>query len=333
VPASSKSDANALSVYAIFISLGAFALATLSVVVVALTGSTSSVATAPTTSAPLAVTLTEFKITPATLSAGPGDITIIVTNGGTQAHNLQVTRLNAKTPDIQPGNSATLTLTHVSAGTYDVICTIPGHSDAGMKATLTVAANNGSGQSATGTSTSTMDMSATPAGTQPAASSSVSEPACPTTTTTTVAPDATPPQDNGAGTIPPNATVVHVTLGGTSGPEVFGLVADLTTVRAGNVTFVVHNAGTIEHELLLFRTDTPFNQLPIVDGGDPPAPVPTCADKVDEGPKIAETGDPNLVPGETRSFTAPGLTPGKYVLMCNLAGHYGAGMRAAFTVV
>ena len=47
---------------------------------------------------------------------------------------------------------------------------------------------------------------------------------------------------------------------------------------------------------------------------------------------IAETGDPNLKPGETRSFTAKNVTAGNYALVCNIAKHYGLGMRAPFTV-
>jgi len=117
-----------------------------------------------------------------------------------------------------------------------------------------------------------------------------------------------------------------------------GLAAPMTlapfdsSAAAGDVTFRVKNTGTIDHELIVLKTDTPFDQLPVVDGGDPPAPVATGADKVDEAANVAETGDPNLKPGETRTFTAKGLAPGKYVLVCNIAKHYGLGMRAAFTV-
>ena len=42
-----------------------------------------------------------------------------------------------KTEDVQPGSSATLTI-NAPAGTYDFICSIPGHADAGMRGKLTV---------------------------------------------------------------------------------------------------------------------------------------------------------------------------------------------------
>src|SRR5579864_9147167 len=126
---------------------------------------------------------------------------------------------------------------------------------------------------------------------------------------------------------------VDVVLGDTA-----GLAAPMTlypfadNAAAGDVTFRVKNVGTVEHELIVLKTDTPFDQLPVADSGDPPAPVASGADKVDEANNVAETGDPNLRPGDSRTFTAKGLSPGHYVLVCNLAKHYGLGMRAAFTV-
>jgi len=117
---------------------------------------------------------------------------------------------------------------------------------------------------------------------------------------------------------------------GASGP--MALVPFVNTAPAGDITFRVKNLGTIEHEMIVLKTDTPFDQIPIADAGDPPAPVTSGANKVDEGSSVGETGDPNLKPGDTRTFTAKGLAPGKYVLVCNIADHYRLGMRAAFTV-
>ena len=110
------------------------------------------------------------------------------------------------------------------------------------------------------------------------------------------------------------------------------LVPAINTAPAGDVTFIVKNTGTIEHEMVVLKTDTPFDKIPIADSGDPPVPVTSGADKIDEADNVAETGDPNLQPGDTRTFTATGLTPGHYVLVCNIAKHYGLGMRATFTV-
>ncbi len=158
------------------------------------------------------------------------------------------------------------------------------------------------------------------------------------TTTATTAPAATTPP---AKTAAPGATTapaasganIAVTAGDTKGLNgPMTLVAATKTAPTGDVTFVVKNTGTIEHEMVVLKTDTAFDKIPVVDSGDPPAPVATGADKIDEAAKVAETGDPNLKAGDTRTFTAKGLTAGKYVLVCNIAKHYGLGMRTAFTV-
>ena len=44
---------------------------------------------------------------------------------------------------------------------------------------------------------------------------------------------------------------------------------------------------------------------------------------------MGEIGD--LKPGEAKDLKLK-LSPGNYVLLCNIAGHYMAGMQAPFTV-
>jgi len=146
------------------------------------------------------------------------------------------------------------------------------------------------------------------------------------TTATTSSGGVTVPATTGAGTV----TVALGDTKGTDGPMT--LTATPTSATAGDISITVKNAGTIDHEMIVLKTDTAFDQLPVVDSGDPPAPVTTGADKVDEGTKVGETGDPNLKPGESRTFTLKGLAAGRYVFVCNIAKHYGLGMRGAFTV-
>jgi uncharacterized cupredoxin-like copper-binding protein len=109
-------------------------------------------------------------------------------------------------------------------------------------------------------------------------------------------------------------------------------IAISNNAHAGDVTFVVTNEGSMEHEMLVLQTDTPADQLEVTDAGDPPVPVTSGADKIDEETSIAETGDPNLKHGDTRTFTIADMAPGHYVLVCNLADHYQLGMRLDFTV-
>jgi len=127
-------------------------------------------------------------------------------------------------------------------------------------------------------------------------------------------------------------TTVNVTLGDTGGAGPMTLTASPATAPAGDVTFVVKNAGTIVHEAVVLKTTVAYNKLPITNGGDPPVPVTTGADKVSEDTNIGETGDPDLEPGGTRTFTIKNMTAGNYAIVCNLAGHYGKGMRAPFTI-
>lgn len=126
---------------------------------------------------------------------------------------------------------------------------------------------------------------------------------------------------------------IDVALTDTKGLDApMALTPFASTAPAGDVTFNVKNLGTVDHEMIVLKTDTPFDQIPVVDSGDPPAPVTSGADKVDEANSVGETGDPNLKPGDARTFTIKGLAAGHYVLTCNIARHYGLGMRAPFTV-
>jgi uncharacterized cupredoxin-like copper-binding protein len=100
------------------------------------------------------------------------------------------------------------------------------------------------------------------------------------------------------------------------------VVADHKTIKAGEITFTFTNRGTIQHELLVIRTDLPVGGIPIgADGkfneGDPQAV------------NVGETGEYDV--GKTSTFKAK-LDPGKYQLVCNIANHYKNGMHIAFTV-
>jgi uncharacterized cupredoxin-like copper-binding protein len=139
---------------------------------------------------------------------------------------------------------------------------------------------------------------------------------------------------SGGVTVPSGSgTTINVVVSDTNGLDgTMTLAATPATAPAGDVTFVVKNTGTIDHEMVVLKTPTAFDQLPVTYGGDPPAPVATGADKVSEDGNIGETGDPDLKPGLTRTFTVKNMTAGTYALVCNIAKHYGKGMRASFTV-
>ena len=95
------------------------------------------------------------------------------------------------------------------------------------------------------------------------------------------------------------------------------VMPSVATVPAGKVNFVVKNAGKLKHDFVVLKTNRP------------PAKLMVMGSKAMESGRIARL--PALGPGQTRRLTLT-LTAGKYVLLCNVAGHYAAGMRTAFAV-
>jgi uncharacterized cupredoxin-like copper-binding protein len=158
MPANSGTeDRSTFSLAAVLVAVASFLIATICVVVVSSSDSLSA-GSSVTAAAPIAVTLSEFKITPSMIHAEAGDVTLSITNGGTAVHNVSVTP-RAKTPDIPAGATVPLELGKLAAGTYEVQCLIPGHADSGMKATLMVAAAGSDSSSSSSGDMAGMDMS------------------------------------------------------------------------------------------------------------------------------------------------------------------------------
>ena len=93
---------------------------------------------------------------------------VLLTNDGTLPHNFVVRGTALATPMLKAGEKTTLSLGDLPAGTYEVICDVPGHDAAGMRATLHVAASVGVAGNAqapsrqASTANATVDFSATP---------------------------------------------------------------------------------------------------------------------------------------------------------------------------
>ena len=100
----------------------------------------------PTAAATVTVTAgkpSEFKFTLLPKTFRHGAVTFKVTNRGALPHNFKwctAPRTNAAntctgkaTTLTSPGKSATLKVTITKAGTYEFLCTVPGHAAAGMK--------------------------------------------------------------------------------------------------------------------------------------------------------------------------------------------------------
>jgi uncharacterized cupredoxin-like copper-binding protein len=93
------------------------------------------------------------------------------------------------------------------------------------------------------------------------------------------------------------------------------------TLDEGPVTLDVWNNGPSTHEFVVVQSDRSAGDLPLAADGlsvDEDAVVPV--DELDE------------VGARTRGTLALTLSPGRYVLFCNLEGHYLAGMHAAIEV-
>lgn len=100
-----------------------------------------------------------------------------------------------------------------------------------------------------------------------------------------------------------------------------GAKTDVRTVKAGTVTFDVSNISKdIVHEMILAPVPT-----------DGVMPYLANDYKVDEEAAIHLGEVSELAPGQTGKLTVD-LTPGKYVLFCNIPGHFIGGMWTEITV-
>lgn len=89
-------------------------------------------------------------------------------------------------------------------------------------------------------------------------------------------------------------------------------------VPAGTVRLEVHNKGPSTHELVVVRTRLPAGGLPV--GGD-------GISVNEDSPLIEAIGElPDVPLGESQTLVVD-LSPGRYVLICNLEGHYLGGMH------
>ncbi len=96
----------------------------------------------------LAIRLKELAIQPATIQVPAGEpVTLNISDVGAAQHSFAVDLGSRvlQTDMLNPGGTATLELPALDAGSYQAWCTVPGHREAGMQATLVAASGNGSG--------------------------------------------------------------------------------------------------------------------------------------------------------------------------------------------
>ena len=95
-----------------------------------------------------------------------------------------------------------------------------------------------------------------------------------------------------------------------------------TSLAAGPQTFSVTDRGQIAHQFVLLRTTREPDDLPVAKDGI----VKLDTKGLDEVGQIEL-----LTPGQKQTLDVD-LRPGRYVLICNIAGHYSSGMHAGFRV-
>ena len=87
-------------------------------------------------------------------------------------------------------------------------------------------------------------------------------------------------------------------------------------VKAGKVNFTAVNNGNVVHEVIVIKTDKQAGDL-------------------GKGSTVSEDGSvgeiPEVKPGKSGQLTVD-LKPGHYALICNVPGHYAAGMYTDLTV-
>ena len=117
------------------------------------------------------------------------------------------------------------------------------------------------------------------------------------------------------------AQTVNVSLEGEGG-SAMSIKLDQNKIKAGSVEFDVKNGAMSEaHEVILVRLNSANQALPF----------DKAKNRIDER-KIKPLGEvADLAPGKSGKLTAT-LKPGAYALLCNIKGHYHAGMMAHLTV-
>ena len=99
----------------------------------------------------------------------------------------------------------------------------------------------------------------------------------------------------------------------------YKITVNVPSVKAGKIKLGVRNVANMEHSFEVLKTDLAHDKLP-VDG---------ASAKAREDGKVGDI--PSIAAGKSAAVTLD-LAAGKYVFICNIAGHYQLGMHTGFTV-
>ena len=97
----------------------------------------------------------------------------------------------------------------------------------------------------------------------------------------------------------------------------FKIAPSTKRVKAGKITFVATDDSAAGHELVVIKTNRKAANLPVSNA------------IANQKGAVAQLAD--IQPNHTRRLTVK-LKPGHYALICNVTGHYAAGMHSDFVV-
>lgn len=126
--------------------------------------------------------------------------------------------------------------------------------------------------------------------------------------TTTATAAATGGGDNGGATATLNLSLTE-----------YAIAPSPASIAAGSIRFVVANDGDLAHQLLIVKSDAAVDALSVEAG------------LVDESGVDGRGEIEPFDAGETETATFT-LEAGRYLLICNIAGHYQLGMSVELTV-
>lgn len=98
----------------------------------------------------------------------------------------------------------------------------------------------------------------------------------------------------------------------------YSVKPSLDTVKAGAIKIGIRNLAAMQHELVVLKTDLAPDKLPYDSAK---------AQVIESG-----VAGRQLIEPQRSAALSVTLEPGNYVLICNIAGHYQLGMRAALKV-
>ena len=94
------------------------------------------------------------------------------------------------------------------------------------------------------------------------------------------------------------------------------------TIKAGKLKITSTNTGVAQHELLIFKSDLAASAYPLDKAGN----------IIEEGAGVTLVSDGANIDPAGSQVRSIDLTPGKYLFLCNIPGHFKAGMFTAVTV-